>query len=325
MINHVIRVFIASALLFGFALVTPQLHAQESLDVKQKSASWPYYYYGKRRPLSRFRQRLERDFIRELRRKPRSNVSLTVFDCGTVQINELGLFGDRLAGRMMEVANPCYYIEHPRKGGLIWDTGLSDLLVGLPPQPLLGGAIEVSVENTFLDQMTNAGIDPSRVRRMAISHLHFDHTGNMRYFPQAQWLIQKPEFELAFSEGAVAAGFNPADYDFLSRHQAKLLRGHHDVFGDGSVIILSTPGHSIGHQVLLVKLKETGPVILSGDLYHFQENRDNYELPGINEKKSSVRSFAFIDQVLDVTGAELWLQHDPELFQSLQLAPFAYR
>jgi len=321
MTTHIFRAALASALLIGFTLVNPLLHA----EAPQYDAAESPNGHGKRRPLNRFKQRLERAFVRELRRKPRAEVTLTVFDCGRVQINELGLFGDRLTGRSMAVNNTCFFIEHPRKGGLVWDAGLSDSLLGLPPQPLLGGAIEVSVENSFLDQMTNAGIDPLSVEKMAISHLHFDHTGNMHYFPQAEWLIQKPEFRLAFSEEAFAAGFNPPDYDFLSRQQARLLRGHHDVFGDGSVIILSTPGHSIGHQVLLVKLKETGPVILAGDLYHFQENRENYELPPINEKKPSVRSFAFIDQVLDVTGAELWLQHDPELFESLQLAPFVYR
>jgi len=178
----------------------------------------------------------------------------------------------------------------------------------------------------LLTELEEADIRPDAVEKMAMSHLHFDHTGNMNYFKNADWLIQQEELDLAFSEDAAAAGFALADYESIGKDRIVALNGHHDVFGDGSVIILSTPGHTIGHQVLLVKLKETGPVVVGGDLYHFQENRENYIIPPANyDKRTTISSFGFIDKVLEATGAQLWLQHDADFYRELQLSPYRYR
>ena len=261
-----------------------------------------------------------------LKKKSRTAVTLQVFDCGEIQVNDLSLFNPALIGQSKLLKNACYYIEHPKKGGLIWDTGFNDSLAdAVEPQVVFGGAIEATMPSKLSTQLQHANIDPSKISYMAISHLHFDHTGNMPLFSQAQWLIQKPEWALAFSEQAAAASFNPDNYSHINKSRTKLLKGHYDVFDDGSVIILSAPGHTVGHQMLYVKLKNTGPVLLSGDLYHFMENRENYGIPVFNDsKKDTVSSFAFIDKLVDKTGAKLWIQHDADQFADIKLSPFIY-
>ena len=96
------------------------------------------------------------------------------------------------------------------------------------------------------------------------------------------------------------------------------------MFGDGSVVLIPTPGHTAGHQSLLVNLVDTGPVLLAGDLYHFQFNRDHYGIPVWNDKKATIRSFAKIDELLDKTKAQLWIQHDKPQFDALKKAPAYY-
>ena len=87
------------------------------------------------------------------------------------------------------------------------------------------------------------------------------------------------------------------------------------------MVILSTPGHTPGHQSLFIDMPQTGPVILAGDLYHFQENRENYVIPPFNSKKETIHSFVKIDNLLERTGAELWMQHDMQQFDQLTQAP----
>jgi len=301
-------------LLFGLLFISPLSYAQESNTAEQNLPV---------RSLKSFGHDLNKALVRKLTRK---YVSLVAFECGQVLINDLGIFNALMAGESKTLKSPCFYIEHAKKGGLFWDAGLSDALVTSSPQKVLDGAMELTVKKTLREQMDEAGIDPQTVEKMAMSHLHFDHTGNMNYFKNAEWLIQKEELELAFSERAAQVGFTLADYNMIEEARRIPLSGHHDVFGDGSVIILLAPGHTVGHQMLLVKLKEIGPVLLSGDLYHFKENREGYIIPPFNyDKRASVSSFAFADKVIETTGAKLWLQHDGDFYSTLKLSPYRYR
>jgi len=137
--------------------------------------------------------------------------------------------------------------------------------------------------------------------------------------------MQQSEYQVAFSKDAANYGFDINNYSALKDTKRIPLQGDHDVFGDGSAIILSTPGHSPGHQSLYLKLPETGPVILSGDLYHFHENRQDYGIPVWNDKKSTISSFAKIDNILDNTSAKLWIQHDPEEAKTMRMSPAYYQ
>ena len=255
------------------------------------------------------------------------DLKLYVFDCGEILAREKSMFNPVLPeGQQITLANTCYLIKHP-KGTLMWDTGLSDSLISFPDGvDAGGGAFHLTVKKTLRSQFEEINIDPLSVDYIAFSHLHFDHSGNASYFQNATWLIQKPEFDVAFSPEAVNFFFNPDDYASLRDNQIIKLDGHFDVFGDGSVVVLSTPGHTPGHQNLYLNLPETGPVILSGDLYHFEENRIEYAVPVFNSsKRETIHSFVLIDNAIDEVAAKLWIQHDKPFVDSLKLSPYFYQ
>jgi len=257
--------------------------------------------------------------------KGQTPLKLYVLDCGKIEARDLSLFNPNISkGTVKQLANPCYLIKHP-KGTLLWDTGLSDQLItqenGIE---VYGGAFNMSVIKTLSSQLSDINVKPKQIDYVAFSHLHNDHTGNAKLFMDSTWLIQKAEYQVATSEHAHNHGYSPVDYKMMASENVNQLSGDHDVFGDGSVVIVSTPGHSAGHQSLFVDLPKTGSVILSGDLYHFKENRDNYGIPGWNDKKSTISSFALIDQLLDKTNATLWIHHDQDDFESRKHSPSFY-
>ncbi|WP_394247213.1 N-acyl homoserine lactonase family protein [Vibrio profundi] len=255
-----------------------------------------------------------------------ADLKLYVIDCGTIQARNLKLFNPlEEKERTMDLAVPCYLIKHPSKGTLVWDAGLEDGISKDPEGQLAGnGAFHLKVDKTMLSQLQELGIEPEDVTYFAPSHLHMDHSGNANYFEKSTLLMQKVEYDVAFSEQAANYGFNPTYYSKLEKESYLGLNGDHDVFGDDSVIILSTPGHTPGHQSLLVKLKNTGTILLSGDLYHYQGNRDTYGIPVWNEKKATISSFARVDNILDNTPTKLWIQHDPAHAKGMRMSPNYY-
>lgn len=253
-------------------------------------------------------------------------LKLYIFDCGNVKTRDVSLFNPLLEkGTQKDLADPCYLIKHP-KGTLVWDTGVPDQLIenknGLE---IMDGAFNFSVSKTLRSQLAEISVDPSKIDFLAFSHLHNDHTGNAGLFKNSTWLMQEAEYTIAFSENAKNYGYLPQDYSNKRGNTIIKLHGNHDVFGDGAVVIISTPGHSPGHQSLFVDLPKTGPIILSGDLYHFKENRDNYGIPVWNSKKETIHSFALIDTLLERSKASLWIQHDKEQFDTLRHAPQFYQ
>jgi N-acyl homoserine lactone hydrolase len=166
------------------------------------------------------------------------------------------------------------------------------------------------------------GIAPLQVTHLAFSHFHGDHVGNANLFTAARLYIQNPEFEAAFGAEPAKFGFNPAMYEKLRNNPVVKLSGDKDVFGDGSVVILSTPGHTPGHQSLLVKLPATGAVVLSGDATHFQDNWENRRVPARNfDKEQTAASMQKIANVLRQEKAVLWINHDYEQSAALPRAP----
>ena len=166
---------------------------------------------------------------------------------------------------------------------------------------------------TLASQLDALGVKPSDVKYLAISHTHPDHIGNVELFPTATLLVQKQEYEWPTPLGV--GRFKP-------EHPVQKLEGDHDVFGDGSVIIISTPGHTPGHQSLLVKLPKTGAVMLSGDAVHFKDNWDNRRVPAINfDKDKTAASLQRIADMLAKEKAQLWINHDKTQRDSLKMAP----
>jgi len=265
--------------------------------------------------------------IESLQATSTAQIKLYVLDCGTVQARDLSVFNPKIdQGVKMDMAVPCYVIKHPSKGTLVWDAGLSDALVSEEDGvEFYEGAFNLSVNKTMLSQLQEIGVEPAQVTYFAPSHLHVDHSGNANYFADSTILMQQAEYQVAFSTDAANYGFDITNYSALKDAKRLDLQGDHDVFGDGSAVILSTPGHSPGHQSLYLKLPETGPVILSGDLYHFEKNRKDYGIPVWNDKKLTINSFAKIDNILDQTSAKLWIQHDPEEAKSMRMSPAFYQ
>jgi glyoxylase-like metal-dependent hydrolase (beta-lactamase superfamily II) len=152
---------------------------------------------------------------------------------------------------------------------------------------------------------------------MAVSHSHPDHAGNIEMFPNTLMLVQKVEYEWAGSRQDTV-GFN-------KQHPVKLVDGDYDIFGDGSLVLLSTPGHTPGHQSLLVRLPKTGAVILSGDVVHFQTSFEHRYVPDNNwNKQASLQSMDKIAGVIAKEHAQLWINHDQSQSDSQKKLPAYY-
>ncbi len=194
---------------------------------------------------------------------------------------------------------------------ILWDTGIDDAVAAEPGGRIIAHAIRGIVTRTIRDQLADVGVAPVDVGMVILSHAHFDHVGNARLFPHATWLIQRREHQAMFGPDPARHGYTPALYRDLEQAKVELLDGDHDVFGDGSVLVVSTPGHTPGHCSLLVRLAMTGPVLLSADVAHDRFNMDHRHVPTMNDDPEVTRrSMERVDAIVRAEGARLWLNHD---------------
>jgi glyoxylase-like metal-dependent hydrolase (beta-lactamase superfamily II) len=251
--------------------------------------------------------------------------ALHVLDCGSITLSDQSQMSPGVGvGQRLDLTVTCYVIDHPR-GTLLWNSGLPDALAQ-QPDGLRGQLYHVRVSQTLVSQLEKLGMTPDSIDYIALSHLHFDHTGNANLFNRATWLIQQPEFEAAFSDRASQMGFDRTMYDSLRNNTVQQLTGDHDVFGDSSVVILSTPGHTIGHQSLMVRLANSGTLILSGDLWHFRGNRARRGVPSFNfDKDQTLASMDRVEQLLRQHQARLIIEHDPQDVNALGARPASLR
>ncbi|OUR97247.1 hypothetical protein A9Q84_13050 [Halobacteriovorax marinus] len=255
----------------------------------------------------------------------KKQTKLYVFECGKITVKDISLFSPGVdKGVEKKLTNSCYLIKHAL-GTLVWDTGLPDGLVK-NKKGLTKGAFHLKKMRTLTSQLKEIGVEPSSVDYVAFSHFHFDHTGNANLFKNSKLIIQEVEFNAAFGKDAAKMGFKPKSYNKLNQATAIKVNGDHDVFGDGQVIIKSAPGHTIGHQVLFIDLYKKGPIVLSGDLYHFTKNRKNRRVPSFNyNKKQTLHTMDLIENFVNNTGAEFWIQHDLEFNQTIKHSPKFYQ
>lgn len=225
-------------------------------------------------------------------------------------------------GKPRLFSDNCYLIRH-EKGLFLWDSGIPDAVAGKPEGVSgAGGLLVLKVTRTLQAQLKELDVSPEQVTHLAFSHFHGDHAGNANLFTAATLYVQAPEYEAAFGPEPAKFGFNPALYEKLRDNPVVKLSGDFDVFGDGSVVILSTPGHTPGHQSLLVRLPASGAVVLSGDATHFRENWDNRRIPSRNfNKEQTAASLEKIAGVLQQEKAVLWINHDNEQSQGIPHAP----
>ncbi|WP_063996935.1 N-acyl homoserine lactonase family protein [Bradyrhizobium sp.] len=243
---------------------------------------------------------------------------LYVLNCGEGTAGDISRWTPGLnEGKTMDFVDSCYLIKHA-KGWFLWDTGIADAVAAMPNglAPADPKAVSWRRPKTLAAQLEQLGLKPGDVKMMAVSHTHPDHTGNVELFPQAMLYVQKAEYDWP------GANNEPR---FKPSHPVELLAGDKDVFGDGSVTILSTPGHTPGHQSLLVKLPKTGAVVLSGDAVHFKDNWDNRRVPSMNANKD--QSTASMQKIADTLGkekAQLWINHDKSQRDSQKMSPEFY-
>ncbi len=243
---------------------------------------------------------------------------LYILDCGqgTAADKSRWTPGENV-GVAMETVDSCYLIHHTTQGYMLWDTGVTDALFGRPEgPPPSNGAPNWRKPKTLIGQLEELGVKPSDIKYVAVSHTHPDHIGNVELFPSSMLLVQKAEYEWPSPLGV--GRFKP-------EHPVTKLEGDHDVFGDGSVTLLSTPGHTPGHQSLLVKLPKTGALLLSGDAVHFKDNWDNRRVPSGNfDKEKTLASMARMAEVMAREKAQLWINHDKAQSDTLKHSPGFY-
>jgi len=244
---------------------------------------------------------------------------LYVLNCGEGTAGDISRWTPGLnEGKSMDFVDSCYLIKHSSKGWFLWDTGIADAVAAMPNGlvPADPKAVTWRRPKTLAAQLEQLGLKPDDVKAMAVSHTHPDHTGNVELFPQATLYVQKAEYDWP------GANNEPR---FKPSHPVELLAGDKDVFGDGSVTILSTPGHTPGHQSLLVKLPKTGAVVLSSDAVHFKDNWDNRRVPSMNANKDqSAASMQKIADTLTKEKAQLWINHDKAQRDSQKMSPEFY-
>jgi glyoxylase-like metal-dependent hydrolase (beta-lactamase superfamily II) len=247
---------------------------------------------------------------------------LYVIDCGTLVYNrpeDYQLSREQVADTNMSV--PCFLVLHP-KGILLFDTGLPDRLVGRPLWENVDEGYGQIKFTTLRGQLADIGVTPADITYLAISHSHWDHVGNANDYAGSTWLTQKAELDFMFGAGADKAHL-PL-YDALAHAHQVVFEGDHDVFGDGTVILKFTPGHTPGHQALYVKLAHTGGVVISGDLYHYCEERTLHRMPREEETTGTPASRDTIERFLKEKHAQLWIGHCTAFFKNAIKSPGWY-
>jgi len=256
--------------------------------------------------------------------KAPKSLRLYIFDCGTIHTNNgdaYSLKKEEMAATEMSI--PCILVVHP-KGALMWDNG------DIPDRafPAGGGQASAGVvtqDRPLLPQLAEVGYEPADIKYLSMSHYHGDHVANANSFASSIWLVRKAERDRMFSNEPIPRS-DPANYNLLKNSKTVIIdKDEYDVFGDGKVIIKSTPGHTPGHQVLFLKLANTGPVVLSGDLYHYPEERTLNRLPVADfNKEQTAASRAELETFMKKTGAQLWIEHDIRANAKLKKAPAFY-
>ena len=254
---------------------------------------------------------------------------LFVFDCGRIRLPNIEAFNlQETDTNVRELSAPCYVVDHA-KGQLLWDAGLPSEVAAAEGWVVRPDGLANTLDETLASQMQrmSLGFDMDTLEYVAFSHIHWDHVGASNDVTSGTWLVQQGDYDAAHAEGNMSVpAVQPELLVGIKERPTQVLSGDHDVFGDGTVQLIAADGHTPGHQVLFVDLAETGPVVLSGDLYHFQFSRVNRVVPLFNvDAERTLQSMDKVEALVTMMGADFWLQHDASLFESQQKAPGFYR
>tara|TARA_R110000787_G_scaffold138484_1_gene252113 strand:+ start:12556 stop:13416 length:861 start_codon:yes stop_codon:yes gene_type:complete len=257
------------------------------------------------------------------------SLKVYVFDCGTIDSVTAEEFGFEHGAIPTQMTTPCYLIVHPR-GVLLWDTGEI-------PDDEMEDRGKLTRKRTFTasrklgDQLREVGYSPGNIDYLAFSHYHNDHVANANMFAGLTWLVQRAEREAMFDPNPDFERFGPVTPDqklFSQLEDAPTLiieNCDHDVFGDGRVVIKFSPGHTAGHQSLFVDLENTGPILITGDVYHYYEEV-NRPANFVNHISNSLTSSSRVklEALAKATGADMWIPHDIRRGATFRKAPEYY-
>ena len=246
-------------------------------------------------------------------------IKLYAIDCGRIDVSNFSHFSDTgdYDNKSVQLPDPCFLIVHP-KGILLWDTGLPDSMI---KKPETAGVYYFTKSTSIADNLKKINLTPSDITYVAVSHSHLDHIGTLDQFSKSKWILNKAELKYAKTHP------NPFVIDASTLKnwktvQKTIIDSDYDVFGDGTVQILNTPGHTPGHQSLMIKLLQTGVVILSGDAFHQKTSVEPLRVPIFNTSRADTMASADrIKGLIKNNHARLIVQHDSHDFEELPKFP----
>ena len=247
-------------------------------------------------------------------------MKIYTLDCGLTEFADASVFSDtgEFDGKQLSLPTPCYLIQHGRDW-MLWDTGLGDqLAASANGVEKFGG--HFTVRRTLASQLAQLRLKPDDIHYVGLSHLHFDHAGNIGLFPKSTFIVPALELSAARSK-PTPFGIDPAQIAPLDQASMITADGDYDVFGDGTVVTLRTPGHTAGHHSLMVKLPKSGVVLITGDLYHTRESYQKSLILRINDRANTLASMDRFTKLKANTNARVVIQHSPEDFASMPAFP----
>lgn len=257
-----------------------------------------------------------------------------VLDCGQGHAADQARWSAGInVGKPIDISVSCYLIHHATKGYFLWDTGVSDRIADLP-QWIPGDGnpatqITWTRKKKLETQLAELKVKPSDIWAIGISHQHPDHIGNTELFPNVPIMIQREEFDSYFATKGIDSPPGDTKPTFVKTHKTIVVDEDLDVFGDMSAMIFYTPGHTPGHQSLLVRLPRTGAVILTADAVHLRTNWENRRIPYFT-RQSTEQKLQFLtsmQRIADIAAnyrAQVWILHDKVMTDAQKHSPEYY-
>lgn len=249
------------------------------------------------------------------------SIQLYTLDGGQLDFKNMGIFYDtgEHEGETGKMAVPCYLIHHGKEW-MLWDTGNGDDIAEHQDGVMKLG-IKFTMGRTLKGQLAQLGLKPDDIKYVVLSHLHPDHSGNIRLFRNAQFIVDSQELKWALGT-PTPGGVEAALVSPLRAARVNAAEDDVDVFGDGTVRVLKGPGHTPGHRFLLVKLPQSGNLLITGDLYHTKENYEKHQVDvGNFNRAEELASFDRFDRLRTNLKARVIIQHSVEDFAAMPAFP----
>lgn len=261
-----------------------------------------------------------------------ADLRLYMFTAGTLRCKVHNIKMNRGLGEPYEIPVPWYLITHPR-GNVVIDGGTA-VECASDPRGHWGNAVDVywpvlQEQQGCLSQLRQLGVEEDSIRFVLQSHLHLDHTGAVGRLPNATYVVQRAEYQYAFAPDWFAAlGYIRKDFDrpglkwqFLEGETSD----YYDLYGDGSIVLIWTPGHAPGHQSFLITLPRSGRVLLTVDAAYTMDHWEEKALPGfLTSAVEAARSVRKLRALADKTDALVVTGHDPDAWPRFKHAPEFY-